>query len=104
MSWRKILLDNSTTTRNIRNIKSNLSDISDISDIGDTNNINYSELNNFIISQFGINLADIKTFLDDDWNDYKDNPPALILWAETITNNKLNTADNSCSDQKENSK
>lgn len=36
-----------------------------------------------------ITKKDLREFLGEDWNDYKDNPQALKLWAEALHNSRL---------------
>ncbi len=40
-------------------------------------------------SKYGISLQSLKKFLGDDWNDYKNNPEALELWADLLFKNRL---------------
>lgn len=36
-----------------------------------------------------INIENIKAFLGEDWDDYKNNPEALILWDDLLSKNRL---------------
>ncbi|EKE01161.1 MAG: hypothetical protein ACD_21C00202G0010 [uncultured bacterium] len=41
------------------------------------------------IKKRGLDLKNLKSFLGDDWDDYKDNPEALKLWADLLFTNNL---------------
>ena len=36
-----------------------------------------------------INLENLKVFLGEDWNDYKDKPESLVLWTDLLLKNHL---------------
>jgi len=46
-------------------------------------------LDNVLNSKCGISLEYLNKFLGDDWDDYKDSPEALELWAELLFKNRL---------------
>jgi hypothetical protein len=47
------------------------------------------ELPMIIMSKYGISLRELKEFLGEDWNCYKDNSKALIAWADLLSERKL---------------
>ncbi len=57
----------------------------------DENRCNFSSqnLDKSFNSKYGISLQALKEFLNDDWNDYKDDPGLLELWADLLFKNRL---------------
>ena len=57
----------------------------------DKNRCNFTvqNLENSFNSKYGISQQYLKEFLNDDWNDYKDNFEALELWADLLFKNQL---------------
>ena len=57
----------------------------------DKNRCNFTvqNLENSFYSKYGISQQYLKEFLNDDWNDYKDNFEALEIWADLLFKNHL---------------
>lgn len=55
------------------------------------NGCNFTDqnLDNSFNPKYGISLQALKEFLNDDWDDYKDNPSSLELWADLLFKNHL---------------
>lgn len=57
----------------------------------DKNKCNFiaQNLDRSFISKYGFSLQALKEFLGDDWDDYKNSPEALELWADLLFKNRL---------------
>lgn len=43
----------------------------------------------FTLNHHGVSEDELKQFLRSDWDDYKDNPEALIAWSDLLVKNRL---------------